>query len=71
MDNTERSDSVYVNTEEVKNPNFIKNSGETVVTFSSLPPQRKRLLNSPSGHENDGCRSKRFKKRRIQVVSSC
>ena len=69
MDNTERSDSVYVNTEEVKNPNFIKNSGEAVVTFSSLPPNRP--LNSPSGHESDGCRSKRFKKRRIQVVSSC
>ena len=27
MDNTESSDSVYVNTEEVENPDFIENSG--------------------------------------------
>ena len=61
MDNTERSDSVYVNTEEVENPNFIENSGEAVATSSSLPPQRKRPLNKLSGHESDGCTSKRFK----------
>ena len=29
MDNKERSDSVYVNTEEVENTNFIENNGET------------------------------------------
>ena len=28
MDNTERSDSIYVNTEQVENPNFIENSGK-------------------------------------------
>ena len=28
LDNTERSNSVYVNTEEVENPNFIESSGE-------------------------------------------
>ena len=61
MDNTERSDSFCVNTEEVENPNFIKNSGEAVPASSSLPPQRKRPLNNPSGHESDGCTSKRFK----------
>ena len=61
MDNTERSDSVYVNTEEVENPNFIKNKGEAVGTSSNLPPQRKKSLNDPSGHESDGCTSKRFK----------
>ena len=61
MDNTERSDSVYVNTEEVENPNFLKNSRETVATSSSLPPLRKRPLNNPSGHESDGCTSNRFK----------
>ena len=38
MDNTERSDSVYVNTEKVENPNFNENSGEAVATSSSLPP---------------------------------
>ena len=54
MDNTERSDSVYVDTEEVENPNFIENSGEAVATSSSLPPLRKRPLNNPSGHESDG-----------------
>ena len=53
MDNTERSDSVYVNTEEVENPNFIENSEEAVAASSSLPPQRKRSLNNLSGHEND------------------
>ena len=61
MDNTERSDSVYVKTEEVENSNFIENSGEAVATSSSLPPQRKRPLNNPSGHESDGCTSKRLK----------
>ena len=43
MDNTESSDSVYTNTEEVENPDFIENSGEAVATSSSLPPQRKYL----------------------------
>ena len=57
MDNTERSDSVYVDTEEVENPNFIENSGEAVATSSSLPPHRKRPLNN----ESDGCTSKRIK----------
>ena len=61
MDNTERSDSVYVNTEEVENSNFIENSGEAVATSSTLPPQRKRPLNNPPGHESDGCTSKQFK----------
>ena len=61
MDNTERSDSVYVSTEEVENPNVIENSWEAVATSSSLPTQRKRPLNNSSGHENDGCTSKRFK----------
>ena len=37
MDNTERSDSVYVNTEELENPIFIENR-EKVATSSSLPP---------------------------------
>ena len=48
VDNTERSDSVYDNTEEAENPNFIGNSGEAVATFSSLSPQWKRPLNNPS-----------------------
>ena len=61
MDNTERSDSVNVNTEEAENPNVIENSQEAVATSSSLPTQRKRPLNNPSGHESDGCTSKRFK----------
>ena len=61
MDNTEKSDSFYVNTEEVENSNFIKNSEEVVATSSSLPPQRKRPLNNPSSHESDGCTSKQFK----------
>ena len=61
MDNTERSDSVYVNTEGAENPTFIGIGGEVVATSSSLPPQGKRLLNNPSGHESDGCTSKRFK----------
>ena len=61
MDNTEQSDSAFVNTDEVENPNFIKNSGEAVATSSSLPPQRKRPLNNPSGHGSDGCTSKQFK----------
>ena len=43
MDNTERSDNVY---EEVENPNFIENSWEAVATSISLPPQRKRPLNT-------------------------
>ena len=30
-------------------------------TSSSLPPLRKRPLNNPSGHESDGCTSRRFK----------
>ena len=58
MDNTERSDSVYVNPEEVENPNFIENSWEAVPTSSSLLPQRKRPPNIPSGHESDVCTSK-------------
>ena len=37
MDNTESSDSVYVNTEELENPIFIENR-EKVATSSSLPP---------------------------------
>ena len=32
-----------------------------MATSSSLPPQRKRPLNNSSGHESDGCTSKRFK----------
>ena len=58
MDSTERNNSVYVNDEEVENPNFVENSAEAVATSSSLPPQRKRPLNRPSGHESDGCTSK-------------
>ena len=61
MDNTERSDSVYVNTEEVENSNFIENSGEAMAPSSSLPPLRKIPLNNTSGHESHGCTSKRFK----------
>ena len=61
MDNTERSDGVYVNTKEVENRNLIKNSWEAVATSSSLLPQRKRPLNNPSSHESDGCTSNRFK----------
>ena len=61
MDNTERSDNVYVNTEEVENSNFIENSGEAMAPSSSLPPQRKIPLNNTSGHESNGCTSKRFK----------
>ena len=61
MDNTERSDGVYVNTEEVENRNLIENSWEAVATSSSLLPQRKRPLNNPSSHESDGCTSNRFK----------
>ena len=61
MDNTERSDSVYVKIEEVEDSNFIENSGEAMATSSSLPPQRKIPLNNTSGHESDGCTSKRLK----------
>ena len=61
MDNTETNDSVYADTEEVENSNFIKNSGETVATSSSLPPQKKRPLNNLSGHESDGCTSNHLK----------
>ena len=61
MDNTESSDSVYVNTEEVENPDFIENSGEGVATSSGLPPQKKVPLNNPFGHKSDGCTSQRFK----------
>ena len=61
MDNTERSDNVYVNTEEVENSNFIENSGEAMAPSSSLPPLRKIPLNNTSGHESHGCTSKRFK----------
>ena len=32
-----------------------------MATSFSLPPQRKRPLNNPSGHESDGCTSKQFK----------
>ena len=32
-----------------------------MLTSSSLPPQRKRPLNNPSGHESGWCTSKRFK----------
>ena len=32
-----------------------------MATSSSLPPLRKRPLNNPSGHESDGCTSRRFK----------
>ena len=32
-----------------------------MATSSSLPPQEKRPLNNPSGHESNGCTSKRFK----------
>ena len=32
-----------------------------MATSSSLPPQRKRPLNNPSGHGSDGCTSKQFK----------
>ena len=61
MDNTERSDSAYVNTEESENPNFIENSGEAMATSSSLLPQRKRPLINPPGQESDGLHQKRFK----------
>ena len=61
MDNTERSDSAYVNTEESENPNFIENSGRAVTTSSSLLPQRKRPLINPPGQESDGLHQKRFK----------
>ena len=57
MDNTESSDSVYVNTEEVENPDFIENSGEGVARSSGLPPQKKVPLNNPFGHKSDGCTS--------------
>ena len=32
-----------------------------MLTSSSLPPQRKRPLNNPSGHESGWCTSKRYK----------